>query len=181
MIWARMSGAVVVKVGFDKDISKLFEKAGLKSPYAVAKAIDEVGNKTKTQVTRVVAKQAGVKYGKAKGVIASRQAMGAGNGEYQIIARDVFLSRKEFAPKQAAKGISVTTAKRGRIVLKGSFIGPGGHVYARVGKGRLPIKKLWATAIPNEMIKAEAEATFYRVSQEMLGPAVEKWLLRQIG
>ena len=59
-----ISGAeigVSLKISFDKDLSKLFEKAKLKSVYAVAKAIDEVGNKTKTQVIRAVAKQAGVK------------------------------------------------------------------------------------------------------------------------
>jgi len=175
-----MFGAVVVKVGFDKDISKLFEKAGLKSPYAVAKAIDEVGNKTKTQVTRAVAKQAGVKYGKAKGVIVSRQAMGVGNGEYQIVARDVTLSLKEFSPKQGKKGVSARPWAK-RRVFPHTFLGPGGHVYVRQGAARLPIKKLWGPNIPKEMVKDEAEATFYRVSQEMLGPAVEKWLLRQIG
>lgn len=175
-----MSAAVVIKMAFDRDVSKLFERAGLKSPYAVAKAIDEVGNKTKTQVTRVVAKQAGVKYGKAKGVIVSRQAMGSGNGEYQIIARDVTLSLKEFAPKQTAKGVAAKPWAV-RRVFPHTFFGPGGHVYVRQGADRLPIKKLWGPNIPKEMVKDQAEATFYRVSQEMLGPAVEKWLMRQIG
>jgi hypothetical protein len=175
-----MGSLVAVKVEFSKDLSPLFAQAGLKSVYAVAKAIDEVGNKTKTVVIRQTAAQAGVKYGKAKGVINARQAMGAGGGQYEIIARDVTLSLKEFGPKRTGKGVSAAPWKK-RRVFPHTFFGPGGHVYVREGRSRLPIKKLWGPNIPKEMVKDEAEATFYRVSGELLGPAVEKWLLRQIG
>jgi hypothetical protein len=80
--------------------------------------------------------------------------------------------------QRAARGI---TARPWGILRKypHAFFGPGGHVYERTSRARLPIKKLWGPAIPKEMVKDEAEATFYRVSAELLGPAVEKWLLRQ--
>lgn len=176
-----MSGAVAVKIEFSKALSQLFEKAGLKSIYAVARAIDEVGNKTKTKVVRATAAQAGVKYGKVLGVVSTRQAWGsAKTGQYEIIARDVTLSLKEFKPVQKSGGVEAAPCGR-RIIFKHTFLGPGGHVYERVGKGRVPIRKLWGPTIPKEMVKDEAEATFYRVSAELLGPAIEKWLLRQVG
>jgi hypothetical protein len=188
-----MSEAIAVSVKFDTNLSKLFEQAALKAPYAVGRAIDEVGNKTKTQVIRAVAKQVPTKVGRVRHAVSSRLAMGGGQGQYVIIARDVTLSRKEFSPRKTAGGISVMTATRGRIVLKGSFFGPGEHVYERTTKdgktkrgprpthSQLPIKKLWGTSIPKEMVKGEAEATFYRNVEQMLSPAIEKWLLRQIG
>lgn len=175
-----MSELVAVRVDFSKDLAALFEKAGLKTPYAVGRAIDEVGNKTKTIVIRSVAKQAGVKYGKAKGVINARQAMGAGGGQYEIVARDVTLSLKEFGPRATKKGVSAAPWGK-RRVFPHTFLGPNGHVFVRLGKARLPIKKLFGPNIPKEMVKDETEAAFFRASGEMLGPALEKWLLRQIG
>lgn len=175
-----MAETIAVKVDFTKDLAALFRQAGMATPYAVAKALDEVGNKTKTQVTRAVAKQAGVKYRKAKSVLSSKQAMGTGMGAYEIIARDVTLSLKEFSPKQRAKGVVAAPWGR-RLLFKHAFIGPNGHVYVRLTKARLPIKKLWGPNIPKEMVKDESAATFFRVSSELLGPAIEKWLLRKIG
>ena len=90
------------------------------------------------------------------------------------------MSRKEFVPKQTPRGVSVTTAKRGRIVLAHSWFGPGAHVFVREGRSRLPVKKLFATAIPNEIVKGEAEATFYRNVNNLFGAAVERHLLRAL-
>jgi hypothetical protein len=169
-----------ISITFDNKLSALFDKAGAKSFLAVGRALDEIGNKTRTQVIKATAAQTGVKQGRVRQVIKTKQALGAGAGEYKIIARDVMLSRKEFAPKRTPKGVSVTTAKRGRIVLAHSWFGPGAHVFVREGRSRLPVKKLFATAIPNEMIKDEAEATFYRNVDKLFGAAVERHLMRAL-
>src|SRR5579885_2528284 len=164
-----MAEAIAVKVEFTKELSKLFGEAASGASYAVAKAVDEVGNKTKTQVVRAVAAQAGVKYGRALSVIGSRQAMGTGNGSYEIVARDVTMSLKEFAPRQAAAGVEAAPWGKRRVFAH-TFIGPNGHVFVRVGKARLPIRKLFGPAIPKEMVRDEAEATFYRAAGELLAP-----------
>ncbi|MGD9656908.1 MAG: hypothetical protein AB7U61_04585 [Methylocystis sp.] len=174
-----MSG-ISISIQFDKKLSQLFERAGARSFIAVGRALDEVGGKTRTQVIKATAKQTGVKQARVRQVIKTKRALGAGAGEYKIIARDVMLSRKEFAPRKTPKGVSVTTAKRGRIVLAHSWFGPGSHVFVRQGRARLPVKKLYATAIPNEMVKNEAEATFYRNVDKLFGAAVEKHLLRAL-
>jgi hypothetical protein len=178
------SGSVTVSIDFTKSLSGLFEQTGLKSVYAISKAIDEVGNKTKTQVIRAVARQAGVKYGAVSRVLYAKQAMGTGGGEYVLTARDTTLSLKEFAPRQTKAGVSAAPWGKRRI-FPHTFIGPGGHVFARVivdGKRvkRLKIHKLFGPNIPKEIVKDEAEQTFYRETEKLLGPAIEKWLLRQI-
>jgi hypothetical protein len=50
---------------------------------------------------------------------------------------------------------------------------PGQGRVKKLGKVREKILR------PSHILKDQAEATFYRVSSELLGPAVEKWLLRQ--
>ena len=101
-----------------------------------------------------------------------------------MVARDATLSLKEFSPRQTKAGVSAAPWGK-RRVFPHSFIGKNGHVFVR-GKvdgkrvGRLPIYKLFGPNIPKEMVKDEAEKTFYRETEKLLGPAVEKWLLRQI-
>lgn len=177
-------GSIEVNVHFTKNLSELFDEARLSSIYAVSKAIDEVGNKVKTQVIRSVARQAGVKYGAVRNVIFVKQAMGEGSGKFVMVARDATLSLKEFGPRQTRAGVSAAPWGK-RRVFPHTFIGPNGHVFARAmneGKrvGRKPIYKLFGPNIPKEMVKDEAEKTFYRETEKLLGPAVEKWLLRQI-
>jgi len=106
--------------------------------------------------------------------------MGTGSGQYEIIARDVTLSLKDFAPRQTAKGVSAAPWGK-RRVFPHTFIGPNEHVFVRLGRARLPVKKLFGPSIPKEMVKDEAEQTFYRVCSSLLPAAAEKWLLRQIG
>ena len=173
---------VDVKVTFT-DISRLegmIREAGLKAPYAIAKALDAVGNKTMTQVKRSVAKQAGVPVGKAGAVLSARQAMGSGQGTFTIVARDVTLSLKEFGARKTRAGVSAAPWAK-RRVFPHSFIGPGGHVFVRQGKGRLPIKKLWGPNIPKEMVKDQTEQTFYAFTAQALPAELEKWLFKALG
>ena len=172
-----MSG-LTVSFGYDKGIADTIKAMGDKSEYAIRKAVDEVGNKTRTQVIRAVAKQAGVKTGRVRGVLHTSQAMGAGAGTFTITARDVTMSIKEFSPRQTSKGVAAKPWNTKRV-FPHTFFGPGSHVFVREGKSRLPIKKLWGPAIPKEMVKDEAERTFFANVETLLPAAVEKWLMRQ--
>jgi hypothetical protein len=184
-------------IKWSNDLAKLIEEAGLKAPYAIAKALDEVGGKTATMVIRSTAAQAGVPYARAKEVISTRQAMGGGAGEYVITARDVTLSLKQFGARPGTAGVSAAPWHR-RLTFDHTFIGPGGHVFVRkiqkdgakadgvragflnVGRryGRLPVHKLFGPSIPKEMTKDRAEQTFYAVTQQLLPYTLEKWLLK---
>lgn len=165
-------------VAWSNDIAALIAQVGLKAPYAIARAIDEVGNKATTQVKRATAIQAGVPVGYVGGVLSTKQAMGKGFGEFVITAKDVTLSLNKFKARQTKAGVSAAPWNTRRI-FPHTFFGPNGHVFVRKGKERLPIKKLWGPAIPREMIKDQAEATFYKVTADLLPFALEKWLLRQ--
>ena len=171
-----------VKVAFT-DLTRLegmIGEAGLKAPYAIARAIDAVGNRTMTQVKRSVAKQAGVPVGRAGAALSKRQAMGTGQGSFTIVARDVTLSLKEFGARPTRAGVSAAPWNK-RRVFPHTFIGPGGHVFVREGKSRLPIKKLWGPNIPKEMVKDETERRFYAYTAQALPAELEKWLFKALG
>lgn len=187
-----MQEAIAVKIKFTKELSGLFEKSEIKTFKNIARAIDQVGNKTKTVVKRVTAQQAGVKVGKVGAVLTSSTTMGQGGaivrGQYEIICRDVTLSLKEFTPRSDAHGVFAWPWGK-RKYFPHAFFGPGGHVFERVSKlgtrrgprpthSQLPFHKLWGPAIPNEMVKDNAEQAFYRTASELLGPAIERQMMR---
>jgi hypothetical protein len=126
----------------------------------------------------VVATQAGVKVGKVGAVLSSRTVLGAGGaivrGQYEIICRDVTLSLKEFSPRKASLGIIANPWGKKRL-FPHAFFGPGGHVFERTPSkpqrrgprpihSGLPIRKLFGPALPKEMVKDEAERTFYAIA-----------------
>ena len=187
-----MPEAIAVKIKFSKELSCLFQNYELKAFKTIARAINQVGNKTKTVVKRATAQQAGVKIGKVGAVMSSHTTMGQGGavvrGQYEIICRDVTLSLKEFSPRADAHGVSAKPWGKRRY-FPHAFFGPGGHVFKRETQGtshrgprpkhsQLPIHKLWGPAIPKEMVKDNAEQAFYRTASELLGPAIERQLAR---
>jgi hypothetical protein len=180
--------AISVKMKFTKELSCAFEDADAKAAKNIARMIDSVGNKTKTALKRATAKQAGVKYGSLGETITSRTILGHGGaiarGEYEIIARGVTLSLKEFTPRAEAGGISAAPWGRRRSFLH-AFFGPGGHVFVRDNRNQrtrrgpppnysgLPIHMMYGPAIPKEMVKDEAEQVFYRTVDKLLSAAIE--------
>ena len=162
--------------GLDK-LLKVAEGLGKAGAYAVNRATDEVGNKLFTKMKRSVADQAGVSYARAGQAMVRRQAMGTGGGSFIITARDTTMSLKEFGPRKTAKGVSAAPWKK-RRVFPHTFIGPGGHVFVREGKARLPIKKLYGPAIPKEMVKDQTEAVFYAYTAQAMPAALEKWIFK---
>lgn len=147
--------------GFKRMVAQ-FEQAGRNIKPALRRAINHTGDKARTQISRVLVKQTGLKYGKVRQAL---RTVPAGNTllVYRIIARGGYTSLKEFGARQVKKG--VTAAPWGkRHLFPHAFISPalGGHVFVRKGKGRYPIHKLWGPAIPAEMVKAESKAAFER-------------------
>jgi hypothetical protein len=178
-------GSINVKFkwqGYDH-LEKALQSLGGKAPYALARATDEVGNKTFTLMKRAVAAQTGAPYGRVSSVMSKQLAMGAGKGTFIIIARDVTMSLKEFNPVQTKRGIKAG-AWGVRKLYAHTFFGPGGHVYKNTHKWNKEsrrynaIQKEWGPNIPKEMVKDQAEATFYAYTAVALPAAIEKWVFR---
>lgn len=146
----------------------------------VVRALNRVGGQAYTKAVRVVAEDTGAKIGRVRHVLKKRPASAANGGAFAIVARDGFMTLKDFGPSQRAKGVSAAPWKT-RRVFAGSFFGPGGHVYvrergktiifsrgAKAGHKGNPIKKLWGPAIPRALMADAAEAELKKLIGEKL-------------
>lgn len=149
---------------------------------ALRRAVNHTGDKARTAVKRSLAKQVGLPAGRviAKGRVRSFRASYQ-NMDYAITSRAGFLSLKEFRPRQLKRGTVARPWGR-RELFDHAFMGarPGepapslrGHVFARRGAGRLPIRKLWGPAIPREMVRGDTAATFQATVSALLPARVE--------
>lgn len=147
---------------------RVFERAAKVAPQAVSRALNRTGQHAFTRVKRAVAKQAGVSQAAAVKYGGMRtEPSSPGNLTYSIVARGGWLPLKHFGARRTKKGVSAAPWGT-RRVFPSTFFGPGGHVYHRIGKPRLPIEKLWGPAIPNEMVKGASEQAFYDAVQTVL-------------
>lgn len=144
---------------FDR-LAETFRRAGRNVKPALARAINHTGDKARTQVTRALVKQVGAKYSVIRNAFATRPAL-AGGLIYRIIAKGGFMSLKEFAARQTAKGVSAAPWGKRRVFPHTFIVASlGGHVFERTGRGRTPIRKLWGPAIPKELVKDRSKEAF---------------------
>lgn len=81
---------------------------------------------------------------------------------------------RDYAARQTKQGVTVAVSPGPRklVVHRGNraFILPsiGGHVFAREGKGRLPIKKLFGPSLPSTFIQAEVRRAWTATATEAM-------------
>lgn len=142
----------------------------------IPRSLNDVGDQVFTAVKRSVAQQTGATAGRVAKALDKKRAT-PGVHVFKIVASDRFMSLKDFGPKQTKKGISSAPWKK-RRVFPGTFFGPGGHVYKRTGKSRLPIEKLYGPAIPREMIRDATAGVVLQIVNEKLPKRIEYWTMR---
>jgi hypothetical protein len=139
------------------------------------RAINRVGDMAYTRVIRIIGKEAGIKRSEIVKEVGRYPARGAMT--YVIKARGRHLSLKRFAPRQTSKGITAAPWNNRRL-YPGSFFGPGGHVYWRKTRKRLPIELLTGPAIPAELVRdtvvEQVEALVRAKLQERLRHEVQR-------
>jgi hypothetical protein len=144
---------------FDR-LARRFALVGTNIRPALMRAVNHTGDKARTQLTRALTKQTGLK---SRVVRAALRTFPAGLSAivYRIVARGGFVSLKEFGARQTGKGVSASPWGKRRVFAHTFIVASlGGHVFERTGKGRLPIRKLWGPAIPREMVRDEVKAAF---------------------
>jgi hypothetical protein len=138
--------------GFDK-MATIFLATGRNIVPALSRAINHTGDKARTQVTRALVKQTGLKYGRVKETIRTFPASFT-RLLYRIVSRGGYVSLKEFGARQTSEGVSAAPWSRRRVFAH-TFIVPsmGGHVFERTTSKRFPLRKLWGPAVPAELVK----------------------------
>lgn len=147
---------------------------------AMVRALNHQGAKAFTQVKRTMVRQTGIPYGLiTKGLRQKKAYAGSGSGngailEHTIIGTGKPLSLKYFKARQTEAGVSAAPWNKRRIFggtfntggsfLKGRKVIAGGHVFSRVGRGRLPLDKKFGPGIAPELVKDQVALAFKGVA-----------------
>lgn len=176
--------------GLDR-LANLLAAAGAQAPVAIARALNHTAAKGRTRMVRAVVGQTGLKYRTIRKALKLETA-GAGNLSAGIHSKGGDVSLKFFSARETQSGVSAAPRNQ-RQVFKGTFqkgglfpsrvaLRLGGHVYKRAGKARLPIaRQRSGVLIPEDMVRGESEAAFYRVAQSDLPPRLAHELFRILG
>lgn len=172
--------------------------AGLKDlerdlvPKALVRALNKTADNVKVQTSRLVREKRPLPAAVVKDAIrvtrANRTHLTA-----SVTATGKPIPLREYNARQLKGGVKVTVTKGNR-----AFVGPagrraftvdriGGHVFQRVGKGRLPIKKLFGPSIPGTLLEEKtaeawqhgAEQAFEKRLDEELAYEVRKFNARR--
>jgi hypothetical protein len=167
--------------------AKLLREAGNQTPTAIRRAVNRTGDRARTMVVRVLAKQVGTKQAAVKRVLVTKRATVNGSANYRLTARGAHISLKEFGARQTKRGVSAAPWGKRRVFPRTFVIASlGGHVFTReggkrvmvrgryAGKLRQPLHKLYGPSIPNEMVKAETAAAFQMLVRTQLPPEIAR-------
>lgn len=110
-----------------------------------------------------------MKYGRVRKIPASGAVL-----EFLITSRGGPIPLKHFKARQVGSGVSAAPWNN-RKIYKHAFIVPslGGHAFWRMGKGRLPIKRIAGPNVPKEMVKDQVAAAFNTLVSASLPSRVE--------
>ncbi len=146
------------------------------------------GDRAKTQVTRALTAQTGLKRATIVRAIKVKRP-NYGDLTYEMRTRGGDISLKYFAPRETRKGVSAKPFGQ-RQVFAGSFLkggrfpnrvplNMGGHVFQRSGAARVPIELLDSgVVIPAEMVKGATADAFTSTVARVLPQRVEHEITR---
>jgi len=164
-----------------------FKSSGLEKVIskAIARGLNEGGDKVRTQVQRALKTDTGViKYAS---ITSHMKDSGRGWARaapdrltYQIVATGKGLPIKDFPVKNTGKAIDAKTWGVDHV-FKRSFgiVGRGVEGFrARTTSKRFPMRKLYGPSLPKELTQGEVVKVFYASAQTAVPPAVLKHLLK---
>lgn len=160
---------------------RLLEQAGKgKARQAMSRALNDAGDKGRTQVRRALVKQTGMKYGWVIRGMKTRRAS-ANSLAYTISESGDETNLREFGAKWLRPGVRAYPWGHSRI-FTGSFLVPsrGNKVFVRQGAKRLPIKPLYGPNLGREVVKDQSREAFERIAPK-LQPAIERAVMHEFG
>jgi hypothetical protein len=157
---------------------------------ALRRAVNRIGDRSYTLIARTISEETGAQQKRVRKALIKKPA--TYELVYKTIARDQYMTLKDFRPRQTAGGVktSLKTRSGGGQFVPRAFILPelGGHVFIRVkparvlqrgpnkGKKREPLKKLYGPALPVQLIRGKSG----RVVNDMLDRDLFPECFRQV-
>lgn len=160
-------------------VPALQELSAAQRERVIPRALNDVMDGVYTRVVRILAEETGAQQKRVRGIMRKRPAR-PGILKAEIVARDEFMSLKDFRPSQRKAGVSASPWGE-RKVFPRTFFGPGGHVYKRISSSRLPIERLYGPAIPRQMLRGKTEEIVHEVVQARFVPRLSYWTDKETG
>jgi hypothetical protein len=147
------------------DVAGVYDQVGKQTPLALSRALNWTGNKARTAASRKLAEQTGLRYAKVRAELRTFPARPS-DLEYSIGVSGRHIGLSEFGARQQKAGVSAQPWGKRRVFPHTFIVGNlGGQVFVREGKSRLPIRKLWGPALPNELVKDEVPKAWDEVAR----------------
>lgn len=156
---------------------------GKEAPKVLSRAVNRAGDMARTQVRRELTAQTGLKRKTIVKAVKTKRA-GWRDLSYEMRSRGGDIALKFFAARETRKGVSAAPFGK-RRVFAGMFIkggrvpgrvplNMGGHVFRRVGQGRVPIElQDSGVIIPAEMVEGATAQAFRTTASRELPRRVE--------
>lgn len=178
------SSTIVTKIDDSdlKAVGKALREVGDQTKTRILyRALNRAGDKSATQIKRVLAKETGLPVGRV-GRALTKISASSGRLIYKIDAKGGYLkiTAGNFKARQVRKGVSHGAWGR-RQTAKGAFIPKGMSVaFKRLSKRRLPIKALYGPAIPREMVRGESRKVAPVMLKQVFVPEAMRQLDREL-
>lgn len=155
------------------------------------RVVNRAGNQTKTQVTRALTKQTGLKRRTIVKAIKVKRS-GWSDPSYRMTTTGGDVALKYFNARETRRGVSARPFGQ-RKVFASTFIkggrfpdrvglGMGNHVFEREGARRMPISKIKSgVIIPAEMVRGETATAFNTTASRILMTRMSHELSRATG
>lgn len=126
-------------------------------PRILTQAINRTAANVRTETTRNVAKETGLKSRDVRSAITIRRRATFRNLKAVLVAAGRALNLARFGAKQVRRGISARAWGKRRI-YKGTFFGHGGRtVFKRTSAERLPIAPVFGPSVPRTYVQEETQ------------------------
>ncbi len=167
-----------------RELNRELVRLSAKVPLAIARGLNEGGDKVRTQVQHALQRQTGlVMYRSVTSRVHTIRAY-PGKLDYQIIAKGKpAIPIKEFRARLGPRGV-VAFPWAKEHDFKRSFVGKGrvsGGFLARLGKERFPVRRLFGPSLAKELDKGESAQAFNSGADAFVPPAIEKHLDKLLG
>jgi hypothetical protein len=167
-----------------KQLDRELMRLSAKIPQAIARGLNEGGDKVRTQVQHALQRQTGLTmYSSVTSRVHTMRAY-PGMLNYQIIAKGKpGIPIKEFRAILRPRGV-VAFPWGKEHDFKRSFVGKGrvsGSFLARLGKERFPLRRLFGPSLAKELDKDESAQAFNSGASAFVPPAIEKHLDKLLG
>lgn len=179
----------MVRISADTDqlqeLQRLLGNSTKKIKREIATAINATKKKVASQVAKEITKELATSQKVVKEQINARDKANAQKLSATVtLKKSQRIALREFGARQNKKGVSYKISKtKGRKLIPGAFQGPRpgavkvswrGHVFIRVGKPRLPIRRLSGPSPWGVYVKGGRDPMIRREAREELRKQVDR-------